>query len=143
GGCGTAGPGNLKLPWMARHVRLARMCLSSRGFALTAVLATTAAPAAAQVRRTLDRNDPQAQLMGYYAAAMAFSPIGLPDKDGRLEIGATGSLIPSLSLEDRLVAFGGTKAEDSNKCPLFPRLVASRPLGKVAVELGYTPAVEV
>ncbi|MFI5279940.1 MAG: hypothetical protein ACHQU1_05565 [Gemmatimonadales bacterium] len=118
------------------------MALSSRSSAgALALLVLAAAPLAAQTRRTLDRNDPEALLMGYYAAVMQFSPIGLADKDGRLEIGVAGSIIPSLSLSDRLVGFGGTKPEDANKCPIFPRLVLAKGFGNVSVELGYTPPV--
>jgi len=120
------------------------MRLSSRtltGCAL--LLAAGTSPGGAQARRSLDRNDPQAQLMGYYAAVMQFSAVGLADRSGRLQIGAAGSFIPSLSLADRLVGFGGTKPEDANKCPIFPRLVAARGLGNVTVELGYTPPVQV
>lgn len=107
------------------------------------LLAVSASPAAAQARRSLDRNDPQAQLMSYYATVMQFTAVGLADKSGRLEVGIAGSFIPPLSLEDRLVGFGGTKAEDANKCPIFPRLVAARAVGNVTVELGYTPPVSV
>ena len=134
----------MKLPELARHVRLARMALSSRSPAgALALLVLAAAPLAAQARRTLDRFDPEAQLMGYFATVMQFSPIGLADKDGRLEIGVAGSIIPSLSLSDRLVGFGGTKPEDANKCPIFPRLALAKGFGGVTVELGYTPPVTV
>lgn len=120
------------------------MALSSRSPAgALALLLLAAAPLAAQVRRTLDRNDPQAQLMGYYATVLQFSPVGLADRDGRLEIGVAGSLIPGLSLSDRLVGFGGTKPEDANKCPVFPRLAVAKGIGGVTVELGYTPPVNV
>ena len=118
------------------------MALSSRSPAgALALLVLAAAPLAAQARRTLDRNDPQALLLGYYAAVMQFSPIGLADKDGRLEIGVAGSIIPNLSLADRLVGFGGTKPEDANKCPVFPRLALAKGFGGVSVELGWTPPV--
>jgi len=118
------------------------MALSSRTSAgALALLVLGSGPLAAQARRTLDRNDPQAQLMGYYATVMQFSPVGLADKDGRLEIGVAGSVIPSLPLSDRLVGFGGTKPEDANKCPIFPRLAVAKGVGGFTLELGYTPPV--
>jgi len=112
----------------------------------TAALALSAglcAPALAQARRELPSGDAQAQLMGYYAAAMAFSPAGLPDPHGRWEIGGAAGIIPALPLGDRLVGFGGTKSEDSNLCPVYPRLVAAKGFGRLALEAGWTPPIEV
>jgi hypothetical protein len=97
----------------------------------------------AQQRRTLDDRDPQAQLMGYYAATMQFGAIGLPDRAGRLELGGAVTLIPTLSLADRTVGFGGTKPEDSNLCPVYPRLTASKGFGALSAEAGWTPPVTV
>ena len=99
--------------------------------------------AEAQSRRTLGRGEPEAQLLGYYAAVMQFTPVGLPSKDGRLEIGGAVSLIPAVSLEDRTVGFGGTKTEETNFCPVFPRLTASKGFGRTSIEAGITPPVEV
>lgn len=119
------------------------MPLSSRSLALTALAAAVlAAPAAAQDRRTLDPGDPQAQLLAYYAAAMTFTPVGLP-RPGFALGGAVG-LIPDLSAEEQRVGFGGTKGEDANRCPAYPRLTASwMARGGFAVEAGYTPSAEV
>jgi hypothetical protein len=101
-----------------------------------------AAPCAAQARRELASDHPQANLMGYYAAAMSFSPVGLP-RPG-LSLGATIGMIPTLSLEDRSVGFGGTKAEDTNRCRFVPRLSASwATAGGLAVEAGLTPSATV
>src|SRR5258708_38637130 len=123
---GTAGPGNVKLPEWARHVRLARMALSSRtAAAALALTALSASPLASQVRRTLDRNDPQAQLMGYYATVLQFSPVGLADKDGRLEIGVAGSPVPSPSLSARAGGFGGNQPQGAHQGPVLSRLGAS------------------
>ena len=99
-------------------------------------------PATAQVRRTLDPSNPQAQLLGYYAAAMTFTPVGLP-RPG-FSVGGALGFIPDLSAEDQRVGFGGTKDENANRCPVYPRLAAGwMARGGVAVEGGYTPAVEV
>lgn len=100
--------------------------------------ALLAAPARAQSRTQLDPSDPQAQLLGYYAAAVSFSPVGLP-RPG-FSVGGAVGMIPSLTAEEQRVGFGGTKSEDTNRCSAYPRLVASwmsaRGLG---VEAGYTP----
>ncbi|MBI4541465.1 MAG: hypothetical protein HY705_00355 [Gemmatimonadetes bacterium] len=115
------------------------MPLSSR-FAGVLMLAVSTA-AGAQERRQLSADNPQAQLMGYYAAVMQFTPTGLHDPAARLELGAEATYIPSLSERDRLVGFGGTKQEDTNFCPVFPRLRGSRAAGSWVVELGYVPPV--
>ena len=125
---------------MARQVRFAAVTLSSRRLlpaALGAVL--IAAPAAAQQRRALSSGDPQADLLGYYAAAMSFTPVGLPQPG--FAAGGTFGYIPSLSLEERRVGFGGTKAEDANRCPAYARLTVGWMHRRgFAVEAGYTPA---
>ncbi len=117
--------------------------MSSRSLVLAALAAALhAVPAAAQGRRILDPSNPQAQLLGYYAAAMSFSPVGLP-RPG-FSIGGTLGLVPDLAAEDRRVGFGGTKTEDTNRCPAFPRLAAGWMSARgLAVEAGYTPGVEV
>jgi hypothetical protein len=107
------------------------------------IAAAGAPPLAAQQRRTLDDHDPQVQLMGFYAASMQFGAIGLPDRAGRLELGGAVTMIPSVSLADRTVGFGGTKPEDSNLCPVYPRLTAAKGFGAVSVEAGWTPPVTV
>jgi len=90
----------------------------------------------------LSSGDPQAHLLGFYAATMSFTPVGLP-RPGFAVGGALG-VIPSLSLEDRTVGFGGTKAEDANRCPVYPRLTAAwMARAGFAVEAGYTPAASV
>ena len=115
------------------------MPLSSRRLVLAAL--TLATPALAQGRRALPSGHPQAQLMGYYAAVMEFSPAGMLSPAGRIEVGAEATYIPRLSVSDRLVGFGGTKSENTNFCPVLPRLRAAASLGRWSVELGYVPPV--
>lgn len=119
------------------------MRLSRIGIAAALAGASLAGGASAQTRRTLDRNDPEALLMGYYAAVLQFTPVGLPDSAGRLEIGGAASFIPTISQSDRTAGFGGTKVENTNLCPVYPRLTASKFFGRTGVELGYTPPVAV
>jgi hypothetical protein len=97
----------------------------------------------AQARRSLETSEPETQLLGYYSAIMQFTPVGLPARDGRLELGGAATRIPTVSFEDRQVAFGGTKTEDTNFCPGFFRLTAAKGFGRTSVELGYTPPVTV
>lgn len=81
--------------------------------------------------------------MGFYSAVLQFTPVGLPDARGRWEIGGALTVVPILPLEDRLVGFGGTKAEDTNRCPVYPRLVAAKDFRAVAFEGGWTPPLAV
>jgi hypothetical protein len=128
---------------VARHVRLAHMRLSRMIAILAALAATLPGPLGAQARRELGRGDPETQLLGYYAAVMQFTPVGLPSREGRFELGGAGTLIPRISDEDRRVGFGGTKTENTNICPVYPRITASYGFGRNAIEAGFTPPVEV
>ena len=111
--------------------------------ALVAQLVTgVAGTLAAQERRELQAGEPETQLMGYYAVLMSFLPVGLPDRDGRFLIGGTATLVPSLSEEDRLVSFGGTKSVNTNFCPAFPRITASKAFGRVSAEVAFTPSID-
>jgi hypothetical protein len=103
-----------------------------------ALAAALAVPAAAQSRRQLDPSDPQAQLLGYYAAAVNFTPVGLL-RPG-FSVGGALGMIPSLTAEEQRVGFGGTKSEHANRCGVYPRMTASwMARGGFALEAGYTP----
>ena len=117
-----------------RLSRIAWCCVASLGLAGTLP---------AQARRTLDSGDPEAQLLGYYSAVLQFTPVGLPSRDGRFEIGGSITRIPTVSFEDRLVGFGGTKSENTNLCSAYPRITASKGFGRTVIEAGYTPPVKV
>lgn len=101
--------------------------------------------AAAAQSRVIERHtigDPEGRLMGYYAATLAFSPLGAPESaapwsaDLALEV----SLVPPLSASQR--SLGGAKTESTNLAPAFPRprLRVSLPRGFHA-ELSWVPPV--
>jgi hypothetical protein len=119
---------------------LAVVILSSR-LGIAALLLALASRADAQARRVLASDHPQAQLMGYYAAVMALTPIGTAVPG--LEIGGELSFIPGLSDDQRRVGFGGTKYEDTNRCPVLPRLRAARTGALFTAEVGYVPPLTV
>ena len=118
------------------------MSLSTRSLGAGLLLAALAGVAQAQ-RRELASDNPQARLMGYYAAVMQFTPVGMPAAGSQFELGGELSYIPSLSAQDRLVGFGGLKAEQTNFCPVLPRLRAARSFGAFALEAGYVPPLRV
>lgn len=121
------------------------MPLSSRALsALTLVAAAGVADAHAQ--RPVQRKSsgsPEAQVMGYYAAVMHFTPTGFLERGAGWELGWEVTYLPNLSAEDQKVGFDGRKAENTNFCPVFPRLRGARGFGDWAAEVGYLPPIRV
>lgn len=111
--------------------------------AVAALASGVAGAVRAQGRRELAGDHAQAQLMGYYAAVMGFTPVGQVGDGERWVVGGALTFIPRLSMHDRTVGFGGTKAEDANLCPVYPRLTAARRFGDVTAEAGWTPPLRV
>jgi hypothetical protein len=85
----------------------------------------------------------EAKLMGYYSAALSFTPLGTPE--GRLvEAGLDVSYLPPLSEEDRQVTFNGSKLENTDFTSFLPRpRLRWRPADGWLVEGGYFPEREV
>jgi hypothetical protein len=120
------------------------MPLSSRTAIASALLFLASVGRAQQ--RPVDRladERPEAQLMGYYSAVMHFAPIGFADPELRIEVGGDATYLPNLSAEDQKVGFNGAKAENTNFCPVFPRLRGSLSAGSWAFEAAYLPPLRV
>lgn len=81
--------------------------------------------------------------VGAATTASSFSPLGgLPA--GRWELAAELTAIPRLDDRQKQVGFGGLKAEDLDKSPVFGRGLARLGLpGGWLLELGYTPPLRV
>ena len=117
-----------------------------RALAIVAVTAACVASAWRQerVRQQHDFDDPEGRLIGYYSAALLFSPLGTPERlrtwafDAGLEIG----YIPELSEEQR-TAFQD-KPEATNLAPVLvrPRVTLRLP-GAVQTELSWVPPLRV
>ena len=97
-----------------------------------------------RVHQQHDFDDPEGRLIGYYSAALLFSPLGTPERlrtwafDVGLEIG----YIPELSKEQR-TAFQD-KPEATNLAPVLPRpRVTLRLPGTVQTELSWVPPMQV
>jgi opacity protein-like surface antigen len=110
----------------------------------------SAPPARAQsvvaVTETLDFDRPESWGMKYYASLALPTSMGAPQPraTGSVELGFEGSYVPQMSDEQRRIGFNGTKLEDVNKTSFFGRIRGSVGIGKgLALELGYTPPVEV
>lgn len=79
--------------------------------------------------------------MGYYSAALAFTPIGAPRAQPGWEAGLELSWLPPLSEEQRSGGFA--KTESTNLMPVLPRprVAATLPWG-TRVEASYVPPVK-
>lgn len=66
---------------------------------------------------------PEAWAVKYYTSTTLLGGFTVPDRiePGSLVVGGEFVWIPFLSLDQRRVGFGGTKVEDLNKAPFFPR----------------------
>ena len=103
-------------------------------------LATPAAPARADVPVADDSSE--AQLMGFYAAALAFTPLGLQGGPS-FEAGIEATYLPSLSEEDRETTFAGAKVQNTNYTHVLPRpRFRWRPADRWLAEVGFVPPVE-
>ena len=108
---------------------------------LAAVFLGAAAPAHAAV--PLDDDSNEAQLMGYYAAALSFTPLGAP-AGRRVEAALDATYLPSLSEEDRQTTFAGAKIENTNFTSVIPRpRIRWRPHEAWLLEAAYVPPIEI
>ncbi len=81
--------------------------------------------------------------MGFYAAALAFTPAGHP-VGPRLEGGADVTYLPSLSQEDRQTTFAGSRVENTNLTSVLPRpRLRWRPAERWLLEAGFFPPTRV
>jgi hypothetical protein len=92
---------------------------------------------------TIGDGSNEAKLMGYYSAALSFTPLGVPE--GRLvEAGLDVTYLPPLGNQDREVTFNGSKIENTNFTSFIPRpRLRWRPTAAWVVEGGYFPETEV
>jgi hypothetical protein len=114
------------------------------------VAASAFAPARAQTvledveRLASDR--PEAWAMHHVSAPTLMTGFGASPAlvAGQWRLDAELGQIPQLSRAQQRVGFGGEKAEDLNKSPVFGRLRASLGLGAGWIaELGYTPPLSI
>jgi hypothetical protein len=119
--------------------------------ALVVLLAAFAAPAGAQSplvladTESLDFDRPEAWGMKYYTSLALLTSLGVPERKakGQIDFGLEGGHVPQMGDEERRLGFNGTSLQDVNKTSFFGRIRASVGLGQgIALELGYTPPVE-
>ena len=117
--------------------------------AIVVLLAASAAPARAQDvladTEKLEFDRPEAWGMKYYTSLALLTSMGVPERKakGQLDFGFEGAHVPQLSDTQRRLGFNGTSLQDVNKTSWFGRIRGSVGLGQgIALELGYTPPVE-
>lgn len=110
------------------------------------------APALGAAQTVLDDEEilasdrPEAWAMNYVVASTTMTAFGATPGLGRgaWQLSADLGHIPRLSRRQQRVGFGGEKAEDLNKSPVFGRVRLGLGLGAgVVAELGYTPPVAI
>ena len=110
--------------------------------AMLAALAWLGAVEAPRAAVPLDDDSNEAQLMGYYAAALSFTPLGAP-AGRQIEAAIDATYVPDLSEEDRQTTFAGAKIENTNFTSVIPRpRIRWRPGETWLLEAGYVPPVE-
>lgn len=96
--------------------------------------------------RRVASDSPEGWAMRFVTAASLVTGFGADPglAPGQWALSAELASIPHLDQAQRQVGFGGAKAEDLNKSPVFgrARLWLGLPAGLTA-ELGYTPALEI
>jgi hypothetical protein len=124
-----------------------------RSPSFVAVVGLALAPAAPGSAQTIVRDverlaadRPEAWAMNYVSASTIATGFGAaPDlRAGQWRLDADLGHIPRLDARQQRVGFGGEKAEDLNKSPVFGRVRGTIGLGAAWVaELGYTPPLRV
>ena len=125
------------------------LVIRERLLAVVVLLVASAAPARAQEvvadMETLHFDRPEAWGMKYYTSLALLTSMGIPERKatGQLDFGFEGGYVPQLSDAERRLGFNGTSLQDVNKTSVFGRIRGSVGLGQgIALELGYTPPVE-
>ena len=97
-----------------------------------------------RVRERHDFDDPEGRLIGFYSAALFFSPLGAPERASRwaLDAGLEVTYIPELSKSQR-TAFQD-KPEATNLAPLLPRPRVSLVMpGALHAQVSWAPPMRV
>jgi hypothetical protein len=117
--------------------------IGGRAAAAALLVGVCAAAGAAFAAVPLEDDSNEAQIMGYYDAALAFTPLGAPP--GRVfQAGIDITCVPGLSEEDRQTTFAGSKLENTNFTSVLPRpRLRYRPHPDWLLEGGFFPKVEV
>lgn len=113
-------------------------------YAFAALLSLMVAASPAMGQRVVEKHDfdePEGRLLGFYAAAVAFSPAGFGWSDGSVTFGLELSYIPWLDAAQRRPSID--KPEATNLAPVFPRpRLGLRLPGDVTLEASWIPPLQ-
>lgn len=109
--------------------------------ALSAAVHVVPVLAQARVTETHSFSEPEGRLLGFYSAAMAFSPAGIAPDQSRLSFQLEVSHVPSLNRAQRRPSID--KPESTNLAPFFPRPRGMLRLGAWTTELSWIPPMKV
>jgi hypothetical protein len=121
-----------------------RVCRNALAIVTMAVVFVAPAWGQERVRERHDFDDPEGRLIGYYSAALLFSPLGAPDRAASwaLDAGLEATYIPKLSKTQR-TAFQD-KPEATNLAPVLPRPRVSLVLpGALHAQASWVPPMRV
>jgi hypothetical protein len=125
---------------------LEKIMLRRFAWAMWLVAQGAAGQAVIDDEEILAADRPEAWAMNYVVASTTMTAFGATPAlgAGDWQVAADLGHIPRLSREQQQVGFGGDKAEDLNKSPVFGRLRFGLGLGGGFVaELGYTPPLSI
>jgi len=135
---------------MPRHYAAPLIAAPLIATALIVATALTATDAAAvetiAPRQHIGFDRPESWAMKYYASVTLLTGLGPPRPlgAGSVRVAVEADWIPSVSDEQRVVGFEGTKAEDLNKLPAIGRLRVTVGLGwKLSLTLSYLPPISI
>ncbi|HEX7120936.1 MAG TPA: hypothetical protein VF178_01110 [Gemmatimonadaceae bacterium] len=113
-------------------------------YAFPMLFALLLAPGALMAQRVVEGHDfeePEGRLLGFYAAAVAFSPAGFGASDGALTLGLELTYIPWLDASQRRASID--KPEATNLAPVFPRpRLGVRLPGDFTLEASWIPPLQ-
>ena len=119
-------------------------CRRALAIVSMALVQVTTAWGQARVRERHDFDDPEGRLIGFYSAALFFSPLGAPERTNTwaLDAGLEIAYIPQLSKSQR-TAFQD-KPEATNLAPVLPRPRVSFVLpGALHAQASWVPPMRV
>lgn len=106
--------------------------------------ATAGAQTVVRDEEILASDRPEAWAMNYVTAASLMTSGGAAPGPGAWRVAGDLRHVPTLSRAQQQVGFGGAKAEDLNKSPVFGRLRIARGFADGwHLELGYTPPLRI
>jgi hypothetical protein len=137
-------PGRILPHLYAENAVHSLACRRALAIVSTSVLTAASAWGQDRVRQRHDFNDPEGRLIGFYSAALFFSPLGAPERASTwaIDAGLEVTYVPQLSKAQR-TAFQD-KPEATNLAPVLPRPRVALVLpGALHAQVSWVPPMRV